>query len=184
MAPSWASGQPTGGVDPPGRRLPEILRGARGGGPQAWRAVYERYQKLVYAACLSAVGHGGLADDAAAETWLEVMRRPPVLRSDAGLGSWLYVVARRTSLRLARAERRQKELPRTLALAHSPSPSTSAAAVLESLPKLPASLRAPLLLHTLGGLSYRECARVLRLPIGTVCSRIASARRALLASPS
>ena len=42
--------------------------------------------------------------------------------------------------------------------------------------RLPLSLRAPLVLHELEGLEYREMARMLVLPVGTVKSRIFRAR--------
>jgi RNA polymerase sigma-70 factor (ECF subfamily) len=38
--------------------------------------------------------------------------------------------------------------------------------------ELPLSLRAPLVLHELQGFEYHEVARMLRLPVGTVKSRI------------
>ena len=46
----------------------------------------------------------------------------------------------------------------------------------EALVQLPTSLRAPLVLHELEGLTYNEIASILRLPIGTVKSRIFRAR--------
>lgn len=48
-----------------------------------------------------------------------------------------------------------------------------------ALGKLPIEQRQPLLLVTLEQLSYAECAEVLRIPVGTVMSRISRARAAL-----
>lgn len=48
-----------------------------------------------------------------------------------------------------------------------------------ALSKLPIEQRQPLLLVTLEQLSYAECAEVLRIPVGTVMSRISRARSAL-----
>jgi RNA polymerase sigma-70 factor (ECF subfamily) len=56
-----------------------------------------------------------------------------------------------------------------------------------ALKRLPVEQREPLLLVTLEQLSYAECAELLRIPIGTVMSRISRARialRALLDGPS
>jgi len=50
-----------------------------------------------------------------------------------------------------------------------------------ALKKLPVEQREPLLLVTLEQLSYAECAELLRIPIGTVMSRISRARVALRA---
>jgi RNA polymerase sigma-70 factor (ECF subfamily) len=48
-----------------------------------------------------------------------------------------------------------------------------------ALKRLPVEQREPLLLVTLEQLSYAECAELLRIPIGTVMSRISRARVAL-----
>ncbi len=51
--------------------------------------------------------------------------------------------------------------------------------LLAALARLPIEQRQPLLLVTLEQLSYAECAEVLRIPVGTVMSRISRARTAL-----
>jgi len=48
-----------------------------------------------------------------------------------------------------------------------------------ALSQLPLEQRQPLLLVTLEQLSYAECAELLRIPVGTVMSRISRARAAL-----
>ncbi len=55
--------------------------------------------------------------------------------------------------------------------------------LIAALKQLPVAQREPLLLVTLEQLSYAECAEVLRIPVGTVMSRVSRARvtlRALL----
>ena len=51
--------------------------------------------------------------------------------------------------------------------------------VKRALEELPAKFRAPLLLNSLGELSYKEVGRSLGLPVGTVMSRIYRARQRL-----
>lgn len=51
--------------------------------------------------------------------------------------------------------------------------------LLAALGQLPPEQRQPLLLVTLEQLSYAECAEILRIPVGTVMSRISRARSAL-----
>lgn len=51
--------------------------------------------------------------------------------------------------------------------------------LLAALARLPLEQRQPLLLVTLEQLTYAECADVLRIPVGTVMSRISRARTAL-----
>lgn len=51
--------------------------------------------------------------------------------------------------------------------------------LIAALKKLPLEQREPLLLVTLEQLSYAECAELLRIPIGTVMSRVSRGRQAL-----
>ncbi len=53
--------------------------------------------------------------------------------------------------------------------------------LLAALARLPVEQREPLLLVTLEQLSYAECAEVLRIPVGTVMSRVSRGRAALRA---
>jgi RNA polymerase sigma-70 factor, ECF subfamily len=55
----------------------------------------------------------------------------------------------------------------------------SGAAVAEALEELPIEFREALVLRELEGLSYKEMAQVTQLPIGTVMSRLARARKRL-----
>ena len=49
----------------------------------------------------------------------------------------------------------------------------------QSIARLPEKLRTPLLLHYLEGFPLEDVARILRLPVGTVKSRLYQARRTL-----
>jgi RNA polymerase sigma-70 factor (ECF subfamily) len=53
--------------------------------------------------------------------------------------------------------------------------------LLAALARLPVEQREPLLLVTLEQLSYAECAEVLRIPVGTVMSRVSRGRAVLRA---
>lgn len=53
--------------------------------------------------------------------------------------------------------------------------------LLAALAQLPVEQREPLLLVTLEQLTYAECAQVLRIPVGTVMSRVSRARTVLRA---
>jgi len=64
--------------------------------------------------------------------------------------------------------------------AHAPDPGLRMD-LMAALAKLSVEQREPLLLVTLEQLSYAECAEVLRIPIGTVMSRVSRGRAALRA---
>src|SRR5262245_17755655 len=112
-------------------------------------------------------------------------RKGQSLRRGERLGPWLYGVAYRVALkaRFLRSRRRATELP-AIAMTSEP------ALVLEStadgiehldreLLALPERYRLPLILCELQGLSRRDAARQLRLPEGTLSSRLARGRQLL-----
>ena len=102
---------------------------------------------------------------------------------------WLFVIARRIWLNEMRAAKvrnagglvplEDTELP-------APGPDTEtnilAREVLRQVMALPEAQRETVLLVYVEGYSYREAADILDLPIGTVMSRLASARGKLAAS--
>jgi DNA-directed RNA polymerase specialized sigma24 family protein len=83
---------------------------------------------------------------------------------------------RRERRRLETLERLQRERPR---VALDRGDTEVGAGVIRALRRLPASDRDTLLLVSWGELSYAEAATALGVPIGTVRSRIACARRRL-----
>src|SRR5580693_5203017 len=60
----------------------------------AFTEVYETHGKEVYNFLLRLCGDRHLASDLFQETWVQLVRYAPRLRSDSNLGAWLCVVAR------------------------------------------------------------------------------------------
>lgn len=130
-----------------------------------------------------------LADDLAADTFATAYRRRGTYRAErASLRSWLYGIAVNLLRNHWRAEQRlfarDAQLAAT-ATTVSPAPD-SAHADLE--PRLAAALarltreqREVLLLHAWADLDYEEIAAALRIPRGTVSSRLARARASVRA---
>lgn len=135
------------------------------------------------------------AEDAAAEVFLRAYRRIDTLESSvAEARPWLYGIAEYVVLERWRAEtRRLRLLERVGERARSASAvgaadetdatsgSTAELApdVVSALLNLSADDRSTLLLAVWGELSYDEVAAALDIPVGTVRSRIARARRQL-----
>jgi RNA polymerase sigma factor (sigma-70 family) len=133
-----------------------------------------------------------LADDLAADTFATAFRRRASYRPDrASLRSWLYGIAVNLLRNHWRAEQRLLERDAELARASS---AASAAAEGELGPRLAAALarlsrpqREVLLLHAWADLDHDEIATTLRIPEGTVRSRLSRARASLreqLANPA
>ena len=117
-------------------------------------------------------------EDAIQECIYRALRKRDSLRDDDALRSWVirilinecYVMLRR-----ARRERPTDELPEP-----EPQPDPDANPdVFRALYSLKRDLRLPLVLHYVEGYPLEDIARILRIPCGTVKSRMARARKKL-----
>jgi RNA polymerase sigma factor (sigma-70 family) len=122
------------------------------------------------------------AEDAFQATFLVLIRKASSLRSPDLVGSWLYGVAYRTALeaRKVAAKRRAMEA-KVVPPTETPSHRESELRLVldQELDRLPAKYRAVLIHCDLEGKTRKETARQLRLPEGTVASRLATARKLL-----
>ena len=116
---------------------------------------------------------------------IAVVKGLPRFDGRSRFSTWLYRVAVNSSLDEMRRRARRPvpvdELPTGVEPAGAAGPDVAAAADVEAaLMRLPVEFRAPVVLRDLCGLDYAEIAEVLRLPPGTVRSRIARGRAALV----
>jgi RNA polymerase sigma-70 factor, ECF subfamily len=135
--------------------------------------VLQEARPWLYRLALSIVGSADAAEDIAQNTLLRAARSRRKLRQVDDLRAWL----RRVLVRCAMDElkRRKNE-----ALSDFPQESdpTSSLAVRQVLARLAPGDRAMLALAHFDGLSYEEIAQALEIPVGTVGSRLHSAREA------
>jgi RNA polymerase sigma-70 factor (ECF subfamily) len=134
----------------------------------------------LYRAALGLSGSPADADDLVQETYLQVLRKPRLLRSDDDLG-YLMRVLRNTFYSRHRAESRRPrttELPEELGPAEGRGGSATPEDVLESreviaaVAALPEPFRETVAAVDLAGLSYREAAKALGTGEGTIMSRL------------
>lgn len=164
----------------------------------AFRALYERYKDRVYLACLRRTGNANDALDASQETFLRIFANLCRFRGHS-LARWVHVIAVNASRDVCRKgdrrdrvsleallERRAPGRPEGRAIdERCPSPELACArheleATVEgALAHLSAPLREAALLRYVQGLAYEDVAEALRLPIGTVKSRLARAHEVL-----
>ncbi len=163
--------------------LTELLLAARGGDRVALAAVIRATQAEVWRLCRHLVDPAE-ADDVTQEVYLRAWRTLPAWRAEAGARTWLLGIARRTCVDAVR--RRQRG--RRLAVADGDrqgEPSVPDAAGEVELTALLAGIdpdqRAAFTLTQVIGLSYAEAAKVCGCPVGTIRSRVARARGALIA---
>ncbi len=144
----------------------------------------------IYRLSFAIVGDEADARDSTQETFIAAWRRIRELRDPDRFDSWLQriaVNAARMTLR-ARGRRRVREIPSgdVARLATMSDQATTELADPDllgaALDRLPADQRTILVLHHLEGQGIAEMAEVLGIPVGTVKSRLHSARDALHAA--
>jgi RNA polymerase sigma-70 factor (ECF subfamily) len=152
----------------------------------AFSSLFKRLREPVLALCLQMAGSRGDAEDALQETFIAVHRLLPDFRGEARLTTWIYRIAVRVALRI------KCRVRWTQPLGNEPHPSSErlddevgarreANATLAAMARLPAQMRAVLVLFALDGMPHKEIADVLGVPEGTVWSRLHQARKRLVA---
>jgi RNA polymerase sigma factor (sigma-70 family) len=154
--------------------------------PSAFAVLYERHQIAVRRYVARRVG-SEVGDDLASEVFTRAFRARERCRAEQACAlPWLLGVANHVIADHRRTERRRLKALERLA-ARAPQlveheDRAVSAELVGALRRLSAEDRDALLLVVWGELSYDEAAIALGVPIGTVKSRIARARRALAAA--
>jgi RNA polymerase sigma factor (sigma-70 family) len=159
--------------------------------PAAFAELVQRHGPLVLGVCRRMLGHLHDADDAFQATFLILARGAGSVRNPAALPAWLY----RTAVRVCQKARRKRdavrprrparegEAPAEPAAADDPFATVAwqevRALLDEELGRLPESLRAPLVLCYLNGLSRDEAAGRLGWSKRTLMRRLEQARQSL-----
>jgi len=166
---------------------------ARGGDARAFEELVRRYQTSTRALAYALVGDWEEAEDLSQEAFLRAFRNLDLLVDPAKFAPWLRRVTFGVCIDWVRTFRPQlyEYVPAAdeaamLSLASGePSPLERverldlAERVLRALAELPARYRTPLTMYHVDGLSHDKVARALGVPVGTVRSLVARARRKL-----
>jgi RNA polymerase sigma factor (sigma-70 family) len=156
----------------------------------AFAALVERHGAMVWRVCRTFALNEHDAEDAFQATFLVLIRKAKKLRVRQTLGPWLHAVASRISMGVRAESLRRRRIERTAgieALIKSGCASGESENELdemgislqEEITRLPERFRAAVVLCDLGGLSYREAAEKLEIPLGTLQSRLARGRERL-----
>ncbi len=164
----------------------ELLTRVVSGDRQAFDLVMQAHEDRVFSVCLRILGNREKALDATQDTFLTVFRKAEQFQGRSAVGTWIYRIAVNTCYdQLRRARRRPTEyLPD-----HVDPSDPSAEEAIESaalrpeietaLAALPPDFRNAVILADLEGLPLPEVAEILRVPVGTVKSRVFRGRRLL-----
>jgi RNA polymerase sigma factor (sigma-70 family) len=151
--------------------------------PSRFAALYERHGPAVRRYVARRVGSDA-GEDLAAEVFVRAFRARQCYRAERDTAlPWLLGVANHVVADHRRAERRRlaalERLARSAPRLIEHEDAGLGAELVHELRRLPSADRDALLLVVWGELSYEEASSALGVPIGTVSSRIARARRRL-----
>jgi RNA polymerase sigma-70 factor (ECF subfamily) len=170
-----------------------LIRRAQAGDAEAFGRLVERYMRRAYYSALSLVGSREDALDLSQEAFVRAFRARQTLDPERPFYAWLYQILRRLCFNFLRDRRtrlRNLEAAGTwLADEAAGRQALDPARALEreeerrrvgaAIELLPAREREVLALKEFEGLTYREIASLVGIPIGTVMSRLYSARQRL-----
>lgn len=151
------------------------------GDMRALESLYNAMYREIYGYLLSMLGDPHAAEDLAQDTFLRVYRYAPKFTASGAGKSWVYKIAGRLALTY-RARNRviTEELPETLASPENAEERVlDAQMVAQAMAALSDDERQVVSLHAVSGLSLREIADMLDVPLGTVKWRHAQAIRKL-----
>lgn len=168
----------------------EQLRRARCGDRTAYSVLVRRHQRAVHRHLLRMVGVPDDAMELTQEVFVRAWQALPQWEPSARFRTWLLRIASNAALDLLRRRRTVEFVPLDDGVGEAADPAAGPerkAQAAQELRRLEAALarltpehREILLLREIEDLSYEELASVLALTVGTVKSRLARARAALI----
>jgi RNA polymerase sigma-70 factor (ECF subfamily) len=161
---------------------------ARAGDPDAWAALFRRYQLPLYVYVFELVHNEQTSLDIVQETFINAVRYLPNLREDEKFGSWLFGIAHQKCIQTWRRQGREREFADSHADAaedYEPAPSElliqkeQEEEFMRLISQLPLAHRSVLLLHFVEDFSLEQIAEITGSQTGTVKSRMYYAKKGL-----
>jgi RNA polymerase sigma-70 factor, ECF subfamily len=176
-----------------------LVKRVRGGDQRAFRILVERYQKKLYAFALGMIRDKQESMEIAQEAFAKVYKHLDYFKGEASFETWLFRIARNLCIDLLRrraagGRREQVEFDETAETElehgylgflgsrlgtnpqHGIMRKELARKIEEAIQQLPEKHREVLLLRELEGMAYEDLSRILKVPKGTVMSRLFHAR--------
>jgi RNA polymerase sigma factor (sigma-70 family) len=151
----------------------------------AFAALVRRHGPMVWGVCRRIVGHAHDAEDAFQAAFLILVRKAAAVKWRAAVGNWLYGVACHAALKArtasARVRAKEKQVTSMPEPAMEPRKDREELQMLldQELTALPDKYRLPVVLCDLEGRTRKAVAAQLKIPEGTLSSRLATAHQML-----
>ena len=159
------------------------------GDTSAFHELMTRHEDRVFSVCMRIMGDREAALDATQETFLTVYRKANRFSGRSAFTTWLYRVTVHTCYdQLRRTRRHQADPLDDAPAARDPTSqdqldATEVRGEIEAaLAELPDEFRSAIVLVDMQDLSLKEVSQILKVPVGTVKSRLFRARRLLAES--
>ncbi len=154
----------------------------RAGDMRAYRELYQRHGRRVYALCLRMTADRAWAEELTQDVFVRAWERLDGFRGEAAFGTWLHRLSVNLVLTAMRGERRRQH--NTAAAAEAMSPGTSygekdVAVALDlerAIAALPERARMVFVLYDIEGFTHAEIASMLGLAVGTSKGQLHRAR--------
>lgn len=165
-----------------------IIARARRGDADAFEQLVVAYRDQVFRLALRMCGSEADADEVAQEAFLSAWKALPNFRGESQFSTWLYQLTTHAAIDLMRWEKRQiaaADITEVSAADPAPSPQQQAEQseqreiVRDAILQLAPEQREVVVLRFMEELSYEEIGAVLKLPSGTVKSRLNRAKAQL-----
>lgn len=170
----------------------DLICRCQAGDAEAFGQLVKRYMRPAYFAALGLVGSREDALDLSQEAFARAFRARRTIDPDRPFYAWYYTTLRRLCFNFVRDRRRRSawiaggsDWIETEAPSTTESPEQRAARredrgrLVAAIGDLPDHEREVIVLKEFEGLKYREIAELVRVPVGTVMSRLYSARQRL-----
>lgn len=165
----------------------ELVTRAQEGDRNAFSELVRTHSQGVLNVVYRMCGNMQIAEDAAQETFIQAWLQLSSYQMKSSLKNWLYRIAVNTAIDLLRKDKRvlPGEIEDLYLTDEQPGPEMIVTGyertevVQSAISSLPNASRAVLVLREYEGLSYKEIADALDIPVGTVMSRLNYARRLL-----
>jgi RNA polymerase sigma-70 factor (ECF subfamily) len=170
---------------PPEETELELIAQAQGGDRRAFGELVRCHREGVINVVYRMCGDANLAEDAAQEAFIRAWKHLPNYRPRSPFRNWVYRIATNAALDVLRREREAVDIDNLPMASPGAGPEAAVEAeergarVRQAVLALPEASRTVLVLREYEGLSYKEIADTVGIPIGTVMSRLNYARNRL-----
>lgn len=163
----------------------ELVRRAQSGDRGAYCDLVRQHRPGVINVVYRLCGDSQLAEDAAQESFIRAWQNLEKYTHRSAFRNWIYRIATNAALDVLRKDRDELDIDDVAIASKRAGPENSLEAaqraelVQQAVLAMPAASRVVLVLREYEGLSYREISETLKIPIGTVMSRLNYGRKLL-----